>query len=167
MSWSLTYGDSRRSNAKNASPHGNTPQTATDRTCAGPHIRTVIEMDINTETQKVIETAKSGEVIRTLSDLRMDKYEERLAALEKTNADLIAANKEMYSFIAANYSKPSANLHPDHEILEQQPVKTSTIADGVFPSVKEVTQTKTVEEGPSVSNVMAKLGYPKMSPDGQ
>lgn len=166
MSWSLTYGDSRRSNAKNASPHGNTPQTATDRTCAGPHIRTVIEMDINTETQKVIETAKSGEVIRTLSDLRMDKYEERLAALEKTNADLIAANKEMYSFIAANYSKPSADLHPpDHETLE--PVVTSANADGVIPSVKEVTKTETVEEGPSVSNVMAKLGYPKMSPDGQ
>lgn len=139
------------------------PKLPSGRTCADPHIRTVIEMDINTETQKVIETAKSGEVIKTLSDLRMDKYEERLAALEKTNADLIAANKEMYSFIAANYSKPSADLHPDHENLE--PVTSN--ADGVIPSVKEVTQTETVEEGPSVSNVMAKLGYPRISPDGQ
>lgn len=123
-------------------------------------------MDINNESQKVIETAKSGEVIKTLADLRLDKYEERLAALERTNADLIAANREMYSFIAANYSKPSANLHPtDHETLD--PVVTSPNADGVFPSVKEVTKTETVEEGPSVSNIMAKLGYPKMSPDGQ
>lgn len=120
-------------------------------------------MDTETEAKKVIESSKSGEVIKTLSDLRMDKYEERLAALEKTNADLIAANKEMYSFIAANYSKPSADLHPS----PSQPVVTSTInADGVTPTIG-VVKTEEPKDEPSVGNVMAKLGYPKQSPDGQ
>lgn len=122
-------------------------------------------MDTETEAKKVIESSKSGEVIKTLSDLRMDKYEERLTALEKTNADLIAANKEMYSFIAANYSKPSADLHPSS--VPSQPVVTSTMtADGVTPTIGMVQSNQPTDE-PSVSNVMAKLGYPKQSPDGQ
>lgn len=123
-------------------------------------------MDTETEAKKVIESSKSGEVIKTLSDLRLDKYEARLAALEKTNADLIAANKEMYSFIAANYSKPSADLHPSSD--PSQPVVTSSTmtADGVTPTIGVVT-TQQVPDEPSVDNVMAKLGYPKQSPDGQ
>lgn len=124
-------------------------------------------MDIETETQKVIESSKSGEVIKTLADLRMDKYEERLTQLEKTNADLIAANKEMYSFIAANYSKPSAaDLHPSTSVESSVTTMTSS-ADGVTPTIGVVNAQTTPVDEPSVSNVMAKLGYPKTSPDGQ
>lgn len=123
-------------------------------------------MDTETEAKKVIESSKSGEVIKTLADLRLDKYEARLAALEKTNADLIAANKEMYSFIAANYSKPSADLHPS-SVPSQTVVTSSTMtADGVTPTIGMV-QTEAPKDEPSVDNVMAKLGYPKQSPDGQ
>lgn len=124
-------------------------------------------MDTETEAKKVIESSKSGEVIKTLSDLRLDKYEARLAALEKTNADLIAANKEMYSFIAANYSKPSADLHPSSVPSQQVVTTPSTMtADGVTPTIGMV-QTEAPKDEPSVDNVMAKLGYPKQSPDGQ
>lgn len=123
-------------------------------------------MDTETEAKKVIESSKSGEVIKTLSDLRMDKYEARLAALEKTNADLIAANKEMYSFIAANYSKPSADLHPSSDPSQTVVTSSTMTADGVTPTIGMV-QTETPKDEPSVDNVMAKLGYPKQSPDGQ
>lgn len=121
-------------------------------------------MDTENEAKKVIESSKSGEVIKTLSDLRMDKYEARLDALEKTNADLISANKEMYAFIAANYSKPSTDLHPSS--VPSQPVTSTMTADGVTPTIGMV-QTEAPKDEPSVDNVMAKLGYPKQSPDGQ
>lgn len=123
-------------------------------------------MDTETEAKKVIESSKSGEVIKTLSDLRMEKYDARLAALEKTNADLITANKEMYAFIAANYSKPSADLHPSSEPSQTVVTSAMTTADGVTPTIG-VVKTEEPKDEPSVNNVMAKLGYPTQSPDGQ
>lgn len=122
-------------------------------------------MDTEIEAKKIIESSNSGEVIKTLADLRMDKYEERLNALEKTNSDLLTANKELYAFIAANYNKPSADLHPSPDSSDK--IVTSTMTtDGVIPTIG-VVQTDKAEDEPSVSNVMAKLGYPKQSPDGQ
>ena len=62
-------------------------------------------MESDKEAQKVIESSQSGQVIKSLADLRIDKLETKLSQIEKLNQDLIAANKELYAFVANNYTQ--------------------------------------------------------------
>lgn len=62
-------------------------------------------MEPDKEAQKVIESSQSGQVIKSLADLRIDKLETKLSQIEKLNNDLIAANKELYAFVANNYTQ--------------------------------------------------------------
>ena len=49
-------------------------------------------MEPEKEAQKVVASSQSGQVIKSLSDLRIDKLETKLSQIEKLNNDLIAAN---------------------------------------------------------------------------
>ena len=121
-------------------------------------------MEPEKEAQKVIESSQSGQVIKSLADLRIDKLESKLSQIEKLNQDLIAANKELYAFVDNNYSqerpaeqKASADMssHQQHPLAGQVQQ----------PSIGVVTPPTAPTDEPNVDNVMRIMGY--NSPDGQ
>ena len=144
-------------------------------------------MEPDKEAQKVIESSQSGQVIKSLADLRIDKLETKLSQIEKLNNDLIAANKELYAFVANNYTqerpaeqmKASADMSShEHAYLHAsegnggavtyQQDQQNTLAGQVQqPSIGVVTPPTAPTDEPNVDNVMKLMGYPTTSPDGQ
>ena len=142
-------------------------------------------MEANKEAQKVIESSQSGQVIKSLADLRIDKLETKLSQIEKLNQDLIAANKELYAFVANNYSqekpaeqmKASADMSShEHAYLHasegnggavtyQQDQQNPLAGQVQQPSIGVVTPPTAPTDEPNVDNVMRIMGY--NSPDGQ
>ena len=137
-------------------------------------------MEANKEAQKVIESSQSGQVIKSLADLRIDKLETKLSQIEKLNNDLIAANKELYAFVANNYSqerpaeqKASADMSSQSNNLAGQVHEQTHLfasegngsAVTYQPSIGVVTPPTAPTDEPSVDNVMKLMGY--NSPDGQ
>lgn len=124
-------------------------------------------MEPEKEAQKVIESSQSGQVIKSLSDLRIDKLEAKLSQIEKLNQDLIAANKELYAFVANNYSqeKPAEQMKASADMSSQN--QQNTLAGQPQPSIGVVTPPTAPMDEPSVDNVMRIMGYPQNSPDGQ
>lgn len=121
-------------------------------------------MEPDKEAQKVIESSQSGQVIKSLADLRIDKLESKLSQIEKLNNDLIAANKELYAFVANNYSqeKPAEQMKASADMSSHQ---QNTLAGQSQPSIGVVTPPTAPTDEPSVDNVMKLMGY--SSPDGQ
>lgn len=140
-------------------------------------------MEPEKEAQKVIESSQSGQIIKSLSDLRIDKLENKLSQIEKLNQDLIAANKELYAFVANNYTqerpaeqKASADMssHQQNTLAGQVHEQTHLFASEgngsavtYQPSIGVVTPPTAPVDEPSVDNVMRIMGYPQNSPDGQ
>ena len=141
-------------------------------------------MEPEKEAQKVIESSQSGQVIKSLADLRIDKLETKLSQIEKLNQDLIAANKELYAFVANNYSqeRPAeqiasadmsshehAYLHASEgnggAVTYQQDQQNTLAGQVQQPSIGVVTPPTAPVDEPSVDNVMRIMGY--NSPDGQ
>ena len=141
-------------------------------------------MEPEKEAQKVIESSQSGQVIKSLTDLRIDKLESKLSQIEKLNQDLIAANKELYAFVANNYSqerpaeqKASADMSShEHAYLHasegngeavtyQQDQQNPLAGQVQQPSIGVVTPPTAPTDEPNVDNVMRIMGY--NSPDGQ
>ena len=139
-------------------------------------------MEPEKEAQKVIESSQSGQVIKSLADLRIDKLETKLSQIEKLNNDLIAANRELYAFVANNYSqerpaeqKASADMSSHQNNLAGQVHEQTHLfasegngsAVTYQPSIGVVTPPTAPIDEPSVDNVMRMMGYPTTSPDGQ
>ena len=122
-------------------------------------------MESDKEAQKVIESSQSGQVIKSLADLRIDKLETKLSQIEKLNQDLIAANKELYAFVANNYTqeRPAEQKASADMSSHQQ----NTLAGQAQPSIGVVTPPTAPMDEPNVDNVMKLMGYPTTSPDGQ
>ena len=119
-------------------------------------------MEPDKEAQKVIESSQSGQVIKSLSDLRIDKLENKLSQIEKLNQDLIAANKELYAFVANNYSQERPAEQKASADMSSQ---SNNLAGQAQPSIGVVTPPTAPMDEPSVDNVMKMMGY--SSPDGQ
>ena len=140
-------------------------------------------MEPEKEAQKVIESSQSGQVIKSLADLRIDKLETKLSQIEKLNQDLIAANKELYAFVANNYTqerpaeqKASADMSSNQQntlagqVHEQTHLFASEgngSAVTYQPSIGVVTPPTAPTDEPNVNNVLKLMGYPQNSPDGQ
>ena len=124
-------------------------------------------MEPEKEAQKVIESSQSGQVIKSLSDLRIDKLENKLSQIEKLNQDLIAANKELYAFVANNYSQERPAEQTASTSADMSSHQQNTLAGQAQPSIGVVTPPTTPIDEPSVDNVMRIMGYPQSSPDGQ
>ena len=121
-------------------------------------------MEPEKEAQKVIESSQSGQIIKSLADLRIDKLETKLSQIEKLNNDLIAANKELYAFVANNYSqeKPAEQMKASADMSSHQ---QNTLAGQSQPSIGVVTPPTAPTDEPNPDNVMKLMGY--NSPDGQ
>ena len=124
-------------------------------------------MESNKEAQKVIESSQSGQVIKSLSDLRIDKLEAKLSQIEKLNQDLIAANKELYAFVANNYSQEKPAEQKASADMSSQNQQNPLAGQVQQPSIGVVTPPTAPTDEPSVDNVMRIMGYPQNSPDGQ
>ena len=137
-------------------------------------------MEPDKEAQKVIESSQSGQVIKSLADLRIDKLETKLSQIEKLNNDLIAANKELYAFVANNYTqerpaeqKASADMSSQSNNLAGQVHEQTHLfasegngsAVTYQPFIGVVTPPTAPTDEPNVDNVMKLMGY--NSPDGQ
>ena len=119
-------------------------------------------MEPETEAKKIVESVKSGNIVKSITDIRLDKMEQQLSQIEKLNNDLIAANKELYAFVANNYSqeKPAEQMKASADMSSQ-----NTLAGQSQPSIGVVTPPTAPTDEPSVDNVMRIMGY--NSPDGQ
>ena len=141
-------------------------------------------MEPETEAKKIVESVKSGNIVKSITDIRLDKMEQQLSQIEKLNNDLIAANKELYAFVANNYSqekpaeqmKASADMssHQQNTLAGQSHERTHLYASEgngsavtYQPSIGVVTPPTAPTDEPSVNNVMKLMGYPTTSPDGQ
>ena len=122
-------------------------------------------MEPETEAKKIAETVRLGNtVVKSITDIRLDKMEQQLSQIEKLNQDLIAANKELYAFVANNYTqeKPAEQMKASADMSSHQ---QNTLAGQSQPSIGVVTPPTAPTDEPSVDNVMRIMGY--NSPDGQ
>ena len=125
-------------------------------------------MEPEKEAQKVIESSQSGQVIKSLADLRIDKLETKLSQIEKLNNDLIAANKELYAFVANNYTQERPAEQKASTSADMSSHQQNTLAGQVQqPFIGVVTPPTAPTDEPNVDNVMKLMGYPTTSPDGQ
>ena len=138
-------------------------------------------MEPETEAKKIVESVKSGNIVKSITDIRLDKMEQQLSQIEKLNQDLIAANKELYAFVANNYTqerpaeqKASADMSSNQQntlagqVHEQTHLFASEgngSAVTYQPSIGVVTPPTAPTDEPNVDNVMKLMGY--NSPDGQ
>ena len=122
-------------------------------------------MEPEKEAQKVIESSQSGQVIKSLADLRIDKLENKLSQIEKLNNDLIAANKELYAFVANNYTQERPAEQKASTSADMSSNQQNTLAGQSQPSIGVVTPPTAPTDEPNVDNVMKLMGY--NSPDGQ
>ena len=122
-------------------------------------------MEPEKEAQKVIESSQSGQVIKSLADLRIDKLETKLSQIEKLNNDLIAANKELYAFVANNYTQERPAEQKASADMSSQDQQNPLAGQVQQPSIGVVTPPTAPTDEPSVDNVMKMMGY--SSPDGQ
>lgn len=122
-------------------------------------------MEPEKEAQKVIESSQSGQVIKSLSDLRIDKLENKLSQIEKLNNDLIAANKELYAFVANNYTQERPAEQKASTSADMSSQSNNLAGQVQQPSIGVVTPPTAPVDEPSVDNVMRIMGY--NSPDGQ
>ena len=115
-------------------------------------------MTTNPTPEEIVQVAQSGNTgaVKSLTDLRLEKLEAKIDALEKINAELRAANQELYSF-ASQQSVPQAQSAPAAEVRNSQVVPQS--AQIVQPEVDQAAL-KAKEEA-NLQSVLAELGYRK------
>ena len=116
-------------------------------------------MTTNPTPEEIVQVAQSGNTgaVKSLTDLRLEKLEAKIDALEKINAELRAANQELYSF-ASQQSVPAQSA-PAAEVRNSQVVPQS--AQIVQPEVDQAAL-KAKEEA-NLQSVLAELGYRKAS----
>lgn len=123
-------------------------------------------MEPETEAKKIVESVKSGNIVKSITDIRLDKMEQQLSQIEKLNNDLIAANKELYAFVANNYTQEKpAEQKASADMSSQQQNQGSAVT--YQPSIGVVTPPTAPTDEPDPDNVMKLMGYPTTSPDGQ
>ena len=122
-------------------------------------------MEPETEAKKIVESVRLGNtVVKSITDIRLDKMEQQLSQIEKLNNDLIAANKELYAFVANNYTQErpaEQKASADMSSHQQNPLAGQVQQ----PSIGVVTPPTAPTDEPNVDNVMKLMGY--NSPDGQ
>lgn len=116
-------------------------------------------MTNNPTPEEIVQVAQSGNTgaVKSLTDLRLEKLEAKIGELEKINAELRAANQELYSF-ASQQAVPQAQSAPD-SVRNSQVVPQA--AQPVQPQIDEAAL-KAKEEA-NLQSVLAELGYRKAS----
>ena len=114
-------------------------------------------MTTNPTPEEIVQVAQSGNTgaVKSLTDLRLEKLEAKINELEKINAELRAANQELYSFASQQSVPQPAAAQP--EVRNSQVVPQA--AQPVQPQIDEAAL-KAKEEA-NLQSVLAELGYRK------
>ena len=103
--------------------------------------------------------ANAGQpVVKTVMDLMIEKLEARFEALEKENAELRAANAELYAFAAAQQKMQAQAPAAQPAVQPAQPVG----AQVVQPAPAETPDQK---ENRILKSAIEQLGYAKKDPE--
>lgn len=114
-------------------------------------------MTNNPTPEEIVQVAQSGNTgaVKSLTDLRLEKLEAKIGELEKINAELRAANQELYSF-ASQQAVPQAQQSAPAAAAQVIP----QAAQPVQPQIDEAAL-KAKEEA-NLQSVLAELGYRKV-----
>ena len=112
------------------------------------------DMTTNPTPEEIVQVAQSGNTgaVKSLTDLRLEKLEAKISELEKINAELRAANQELYSF-ASQQTVPQAQSVP-------QPAAAVPQAAQIVQPETDQAALKAKEEA-NLQSVLAELGYRK------
>ena len=115
-------------------------------------------MTTNPTPEEIVQVAQSGNTgtVKSLTDLRLEKLEAKIDELMKINAELRAANQELYSF-ASQQAVPQPQSAPAAELRNSQVVPQS--AQIVQPEVDQAAIR--AKEEANLQSVLAELGYRK------
>lgn len=126
-----------------------------------------IHMTTNPTSEEIVQVAQSGTTgaVKSLTDLRLEKVEAKIDELMKINAELRAANQELYSFASqqpvpqAQSAVQTAQVGSPGSTLQPQAVQYQAAAQIVQPEVDQAAL-KAKEEA-NLQSVLAELGYRK------
>ena len=123
------------------------------------------------EIAKTIQSAHvtTGAPVKTVSDIRFENFEKRLAELEKTNAELRQANAELYAFA-------QAQVKPAQPEVPVQTVTAGQAGTTHFPQSAQMVTTQVIDQNAIAraeaqkkrdealyQGTIAELGYKRMT----
>ena len=120
--------------------------------------------------EEIVQIAKSGTTgqVKTLTDLRFEKYEARIAELENKlnqmfaiNEEYRSANSEMFAYIQSNNAPQAAATSPGRAPATTQPgapVSAQVIQDEAAIAAQEAARK---QEEANLQTVLMNLGYVK------
>lgn len=114
----------------------------------------------NPTTEEIIKVAQSGNTgeVKTLTDIKLEAFEKRLTEMEKINAELRAANAELYAY-ASSLSQPAAQAQPAAQPqASAQPVAAAAVQPAQDQAALEAARLKEEE---NLNSVLEKMGYRK------
>ena len=124
-------------------------------------------MTENPTPEEIVEVAKSGStgMVKTLSDIRMDKMAQEIAELKagyqaviKENEELRKANQELYSF-AAQVSHPENQAAQAGDFTLNSPTAQPVAAAPINAEAEAAAQK--AKEDNMLSAVLTQMGYKK------
>lgn len=118
-------------------------------------------MTTNPTPEEILQVAQSGNTgqVKSLTDLRFEKFEKRLEEFEKINAQLRAENEQLRSANAELYSFASQVAQEPQKEAKPQP-QTVPVAGQVVKQETDEAEIKAREEA-NLHSVLEQLGYRK------
>ena len=113
----------------------------------------------NPTTEEIVKVAQSGNTgeVKTLTDIKLEAFEKRLTEMEKVNAELRAANAELYAYASA-LSQPQAQAQPAQPQAPAQPVAAAAVQPSQDQAAVEAARQREEE---NLNSVLATMGYRK------
>lgn len=106
---------------------------------------------------KVAQSGNTGEV-KTLTDIKLEAFEKRLTEMEKINAELRAANAELYAY-ASSFSQPQTQAQPAAQPqASAQPVAAAAVQPAQDQATVEAARQREEE---NLNSVLVTMGYKK------
>jgi hypothetical protein len=111
---------------------------------------------MNPTTDEIVQAAVASagsETVKTVTDLRLEKLEARLDELLKVNAELRAANKELYALASTATAAEPATASAS---APSSPVAAATVGQ---PDAAQIAAQQKAREDQLLAGVMAEMGY--------
>ena len=114
----------------------------------------------NPTTEEIVKVAQSGNTgeVKTLTDIKLEAFEKRLSEMEKINAELRAANAELYAY-ASTLSQPQTQAQPAAQPqAPAQPVAAAAVQPAQDQTAVEAARQREEE---NLNSVLETMGYRK------
>ena len=126
----------------------------------------------NPTAEEIVKQAQSGNTgtVKTLTDLKLEEFNKRLADLETRNAELLrlneelrASNAELYSFaaqVSRQAEQPAVQTAP-----QAQPAAVYAAQVQVSPEQQKAQAMQKAKEDKQVNDVLIEMGYARPNAD--